>query len=86
MSADVRQRLDHLLLARATEGLNATDTLELERLLAAEPRVDAGVYERAAAAVCLAVLGRKSTMPGSLRARLEQQAAEFAATLPSAHR
>jgi len=36
--------------------------------------------------VCLAVLGRSSAMPGSLRARLEQQAAEFAATLPSAHR
>ena len=86
MSADARQRLDDLLLAHATEGLNAADALELERLLAAEPRVDAGAYERAAAAVCLAVFGRQNAMPGSLRTRLERHAAEFAAKLPSAQR
>lgn len=83
MVGDARKRLDDLLLARATEGLNAADTLELESLLAAEPRVDAGAYERAAAAVCLAVFGARSALPGGLRARLEQQAAELRGKPPS---
>lgn len=78
------KRLDDLLLARATEGLSAADTLELERLLAAEPLVDAGVYERAAAAVCLAVFGARSALPSGLKARLERQAAEFAGKPPFA--
>jgi hypothetical protein len=82
MVGDAGKRLDDLLLVHATEGLSAADTLELERLLAAEPHVDAGAYERAAAAVCLAVFGARGALPSGLRARLEQQAAELAGKPP----
>jgi len=67
-----RQRLDDLLLARATEGLDAASELELARLLAATPGLDARGYERAVAAVCFAALGTGGSMPGRLRARIEQ--------------
>jgi hypothetical protein len=66
-----RTRLDDLLLARATEGLDAEDAAELARLLAAEPAADDGGYERAAAAICLAALRNPESMPGRVRARLE---------------
>ena len=79
MAADPSQRLDDLLLARATEGLDAAESAELEALLAAAPDVDAEGYELAAASVCLAVLGRVGAMPSGLRARLERSAAEAAA-------
>jgi hypothetical protein len=72
------ERLDELLLRRAIEGLDGAAEQELERLLAAERNVDHGAYERAAAAVCLAVLGGRGKLPLALRARLEQQALEVA--------
>jgi hypothetical protein len=75
MAGGAGQRLDDLLLARATQGLDAAETQELERLLAAEPEADDGVYERAAAAVCLAVVGGRGALPSNLRARLERSAA-----------
>lgn len=78
MAFDSRQRLDELLLARAIEGLDAAEERELAGLLAAERDVDAEVYERAAAAVCLAVLGGGERMPAALRARLDQGARAFA--------
>jgi hypothetical protein len=77
--ASARERLDELLLARATEGLDAGEEQELARLLAAERNVDAGGYERAAAAVCLAVLGGRGRLPAALRARLEREASDLAA-------
>jgi hypothetical protein len=77
VTSEVRQRLDDLLVARATEGLSDADALELERLLAAHPSVDANGYERAAAAVCLAALGGGRPMPSGLRALLEQRAAQI---------
>jgi hypothetical protein len=79
MAGLARQRLDDLLLARATEGLDAVEVQELERLLAAETDVDAGAYERAAAAVCLAVLGGGRVLPPDLRARLEKGGVELVA-------
>jgi hypothetical protein len=79
MAGLARQRLDDLLLARATEGLDAAEALELERLLAAETDVDAAAYERAAATVCLAVIGGGRSLPPGLRARLEKGAVELAA-------
>ena len=79
MASAARQRLDDLLLARATEGLDAAEEQELARLLAAEHDVDAGAYERAAAAVCLAVLGGRGALPAALRARLERSARAVAA-------
>jgi hypothetical protein len=82
MAGDARQRLDDLLLTRATQGLDAGEAQELERLLAAAAEVDEGSYERAAAAVCLAVLGGRSGLPSSVRARLERSAAELARAPP----
>lgn len=79
MVTALRKRVDDLLLARATEGLSPAETQELDRLLAANPDVDSGVYDHAAAAVCLAVLAGNS-MPSGLRARLEKSAVELAAT------
>jgi hypothetical protein len=79
MSVGSLQRLDELLLARATEGLSRAGTRELERLLAAHPEADADAYERAAAAVTLAVLGTGGSLPSGLRAQLERRAAELAA-------
>ena len=78
MASAERKRLDELLLARATEGLDAAEEQELARLLTAESNVDAGAYERAAAAVCLAVLGGRGELPAALRARLERGARDLA--------
>jgi hypothetical protein len=66
-----RRRLDDLLLARATEGLDRDSATELARLLARVPAGDDGGYERAAAAVCLAVLGRGGSLPRRVRKRID---------------
>ena len=65
------RRLDELKLMRATEGLDAESAAELARLLARSPEGDDRYYERAAAAVCLAVLGRRSSLPRRVRERIE---------------
>jgi hypothetical protein len=70
-----RQRLDDLLLARATEGLDGEAAAELARLLAASGAVDDGAYDRAAAAVCLAALGTTASLPRRVRARIEARLA-----------
>jgi hypothetical protein len=72
------ERLDDLLLARATEGLTAREVGELARLLAAHPEVDAEAYERAAAVVTLAALGTCAELPPGVRAKLERCAASLA--------
>ncbi len=77
MRTDFGRRLDELLLARVIDGLSGAEARELEQLLAAQPDVDAGAYERAAAAVCLATLGASGPMPSRLRSSLEKCAAEF---------
>jgi DNA-binding transcriptional regulator YbjK len=71
----MRQRLDDLLFAQATEGVSEAEARELEQLLAAHPKVDAHSYERAAAAVTLALLGSARALPDRLRERLERSAA-----------
>ena len=78
MASAERKRLDELLLARATEGLDAAEEQEVARLLTTQSNVDAGAYERAAAAVCLAVLGGRGELPAALRARLERGAHDLA--------
>jgi hypothetical protein len=85
MSAAAR-RIDELLLTRTIDGLSAAEARELEALLALHPRVDAEAYERAAAAVTLAVLGARPAMPSALRARLEQSALSLAAKPPRSER
>lgn len=81
MAVSARQRIDELLLARATEGLSVRERAELDALLAEHPDVDASAYERAAAAVCLAALGRGGGLPETLRRRLESSAAQLARRL-----
>jgi hypothetical protein len=76
---DTRLKLDELLLKRAIGSLTAAEEAELERLCAAHPDCDPEVYERAAAVVCLAGLDTREAMPDTLRAKLERQAAAFAA-------
>lgn len=75
--ADDRRRLDDLLLARATEGLDPESAAELARLLARAPAGDDRGYERAAAAVCLAVLGHGGSLPRRVRARIEAGMSEL---------
>jgi hypothetical protein len=77
-------RLDDLLASRAIEGLGEQEQRELEALLAAHPEVDADSYDRAAAAVHLALLGEVGAgreMPGALRERLAQSAARVSSSL-----
>jgi anti-sigma factor RsiW len=75
MREAANKRLDDLLFAQATEGISETEAHELEELLAAHPEVDARGYERAAAAVSLALLGTRGSLPSRLRERLERSAA-----------
>jgi hypothetical protein len=85
--AHAADRLDELLVARATEGLDAAEQRELEELLASRPDVDAEGFERAAAAVHLAAIfaaaAPADAMPRALRERLASSAARFADSLPS---
>jgi hypothetical protein len=69
--ANERRRLDDLKLRRATEGLDSESAAELARLLARSPDGDDRGYERAAAAVCLAVLGHGGSLPRRVRARID---------------
>ncbi len=61
------ERLDALLVAQATEGLDAADTAELEALLDAQPNADPDAYADIAAAISLAELGEAEAMPSHLR-------------------
>ena len=78
---DSRLKLDELLLTRATRRLTDAEAAELERLCAAHPDFDSGVYERAAAVVCLAALDTRQALPEALRSKLERQAAVFVAAM-----
>jgi hypothetical protein len=70
----ISPRLDELLLIRALEGLSEGEEWELAILLAREPDVDAGIYDRAAAAVCVGALV-PTALPADLRASVEADAA-----------
>jgi anti-sigma-K factor RskA len=81
-------RLEDLLAQRATEGLSAADSAELAQLLARHPNVDEQAYERIAAAIHVAELGRQEPMPGHLRnavlARAPGRVSSLAAARPVA--
>jgi hypothetical protein len=78
MHAD-RERMETLLIARATHGLHPTEATELDALLAAHPEHDVAGYERAAAAIALAALAPREALPERVRLALERRAAEFVA-------
>ena len=71
------QRVEELLAFRAVEGLAETEDRELQGLLAETPQLDDGGFEKAAAAIHLAMLGPEETMPAEVRDRLEREAAVF---------
>jgi hypothetical protein len=76
------ERLDELLVVRATEGLDVAEANELEQLLAELPDVDSESFERAAAAVYLAAFRAPSRMPDSLRRGLARAAESLIAQRP----
>lgn len=59
-----------LLAAKATEGLSEESSRHLDRLLGEAPDVDPQSFERAAAAVHLALLGPEQPMPDALKRRV----------------
>jgi hypothetical protein len=70
-------RLNDLLTQRATEAPAETEQSELDELLRGRPDVDADAFDRAAAAVHLAVLPRGEFLPAALRKTLEDDAARY---------
>ena len=81
MSASVmsNDRLVDLLVQRATEGLNATEQAELNRLLAEGDYTDVDQFDSTTAALMLAGLDDEP-LPDSLAARLQRQADAFVTT------
>jgi hypothetical protein len=71
------ERLTELLVQQATEGLSASETLELRGLLARHGRPDAEVIERTAAALLLAGTVEPEPMPSTLRKKLDLAADAF---------
>ena len=72
------ERLAELLVQQATEGLNASETLELRGLLSLHGRPDPEIIERTAAAVLLAGV-EPEPLPTRARTRLELAADAFVA-------
>lgn len=75
MMVSKSDRLDELLALRATQPLSAAERRELEALLATDVASDNEIFDRAAAAIHVAALRTRHTLPAALRARLEEQAA-----------
>lgn len=71
------ERLADLLVQQVTDGLNASEQAELDRLLAGKPYADASVFESTAAALVAASIPASEPMPADLRSRLREQADAF---------
>ncbi len=74
------ERLADLLTQRATEGLTASERLELERLLKCHGCPDGDVIDRTAASLLLAGTLEPEALPEHLRNRLNAAADAFIAT------
>lgn len=72
-------RLEELLVLRATQPLSPTEHAELEALLKTELASDTEIFDRVAAAIHVAAMRSRQSLPASLRARLERQAAKHLA-------
>ena len=72
-------KLEELLVLRATQPLSTTEHAELETLLNTELASDSEIFDRVAAAIHVAAMRSQHTLPAPLRARLEQQAARHLA-------
>jgi anti-sigma-K factor RskA len=71
------ERLVELLVQRATDGLNASERVELNRLLGQEQYSDSEQFEQTAAALLLAGCPEDEPLPEDLRERLLNQADAF---------
>src|SRR5262245_19492974 len=78
MSSSVlnNERLVELLVQRATDGLNASERIELNRLLGENQYTDSEQFEQTAAALLLAGC-EEEPLPDDLRDRLLSQADAF---------
>ena len=76
MTATKNDRLEELLVLRATQPLSPIEYAELEALRQSEYGPGAEVFDRAAAAIHVAAMGmgKRLSLPDALRARLERQA------------
>jgi anti-sigma-K factor RskA len=80
MSAPAKytDRVLELLVQRATDSLNASEQIELNRLLAQDKQSDGHQFEQTAAALLLAGVGEEEPMPEGLKSKLMNQAENFA--------
>jgi hypothetical protein len=74
------ERITGLLADRATQGLSAEESAELVALLAGHPEVDKDAFDRAAAALDLALLvGEYEPLPDDVRSRADRRALRWMA-------
>ncbi|MCH9686230.1 MAG: anti-sigma factor [Deltaproteobacteria bacterium] len=66
-------QVEQRLVERATEGLDEAGAEELATAFARDPSLDHDEFDRAAAALALAMLGDDEPMPDALREQLHQQ-------------
>lgn len=71
------ERLEELLAERATQGLSQEEQEELSRLAEGLEPDDLEGFDRAAAAVDLALMGAESPLPEGLRRKVETDARRF---------
>jgi anti-sigma-K factor RskA len=80
MSAPAKytDRVLELLVQRATDSLNASEQLELNRLLGQDKQSDGHQFEQTTAALLLAGVGEEEPIPEGLKSKLMAQAENFA--------
>lgn len=78
--------LYELLALQSTEGLSAPDSREAARLMTRYPEVDSEDFDRAAAALHLALLGPESPLPRSLEGKVIAAGERFVTKELAAHR
>ena len=81
-SAKYTDRMMELLVQRATDGLSASEQLELNRLLGQGQHSDRDQFEQTAAALLLAGIGEEEPLPDSLKTKLMAQAETFTLQMP----
>jgi hypothetical protein len=79
MSAPAKytDRVLELLVQRATDSLNASEQVELNRLLGQDKQSDGQQFEQTAAALLLAGVGEEEPLPDNLKSKLMVQAENF---------
>jgi hypothetical protein len=81
-SAKYTDRVMELLVQRATDGLNASEQVELNRLLGQSKQSNGNQFEQTAAALLLAGVGEEEPLPEGLKAKLMVQAENFTVQMP----